>query len=120
MAIPTVTRSFHAWIEDWEEPLLKKNNCVAEATILEKYKGLVFFDPDDECTYTVWSKNLEYQKGRNGGWCVIGVPADPNLDDEPFLIGTMVIDLIAETEQEKHVKIIMEAEKDKATTTSNE
>ena len=48
------------------------------------------------------------------------MPADPNLEDEPFLIGTMVIDLIAETEQEKHVKIIMEAEKDKAATTSNE
>ena len=52
-------RIFHAWIEDWEEPLLKKNDVIAEIRLLEKYKDLVFYDPGNECIYTVWARNLE-------------------------------------------------------------
>ena len=37
-----ITREFRGWIEDWEKPLIKKNDCVAEARLLEKYKGLKF------------------------------------------------------------------------------
>ena len=53
------TRIFHAWVEDWEEEILRKNDIVAEVRLLEKYKNLVFYDPDNECMYTVWHKNLE-------------------------------------------------------------
>ena len=60
----------------------------------------MFFDPDNECMYTVWHKNLEYRRGRNGGWCLIGCPADEKLDDEPL------IDLIAETSQNADVEIV--------------
>ena len=42
------------------EPLLKKNDVVAEVRLLKKYKDLVFFDPDNEYMYTVWAKNLEW------------------------------------------------------------
>ena len=35
-------RIFRAWIEDWEQPLLKKNDIVAEIRLCEKYKGLTF------------------------------------------------------------------------------
>ena len=100
-------RIFHAWIEDWEEPLLKKNDVIAEIRLLEKYKDLVFYDPDNECIYTVWARNLEWQRGRNGGWCVIGCPMDDKLDDEPFQIGQMTLDLIAETTQNDNVDIIL-------------
>ncbi len=37
---------FRAWVEDWEEEAQKKNDCVAKAQLLAKYKGLVFCDPD--------------------------------------------------------------------------
>jgi hypothetical protein len=103
---PVHSRVFRVWVEDWEKELLKNNDCVAEARLLEKYKGLVFFDPDNNCTYTVWNKNLEYQKGGNGGWCVIGVPADDSLDNESFLIGDMIIQLIGDNDQAEHVHVI--------------
>ena len=39
LSAPVRTRVFHAWIEDWENDLLKNNDCVAEARLLEKYKS---------------------------------------------------------------------------------
>ena len=56
---PTKNRVFHAWIETWEETLLDKNDVVAEIRLLEKYKNMVFYDPDNECMYTVHAENLE-------------------------------------------------------------
>ena len=100
-------RIFRAWIEEWEEDLLKKNDILAEVRLLEKYKDLVFYDPDNDCIYTVWHKNLEWQRGRNGGWCLIGCPMNDDLDDEPFTIGPMVIDMIADTDQNENVDIIL-------------
>jgi hypothetical protein len=70
--------------------------------------SLVFYDPDNDCIYTVWHKNLEWQRGRNGGWCLIGCPMNDNLEDEPFTIGPMVIDMIAETDQNSNVDIILD------------
>ncbi len=43
---PAVQRIFRAWVEDWEEDARKKNDCVSEVLLLQKYKGLVFHDPD--------------------------------------------------------------------------
>ena len=42
MKKPTITRIFHAWLEDWEKELLQVNDCGVEARILEKYKDLLF------------------------------------------------------------------------------
>jgi len=100
------SRVFRVWVEDWEKELLKNNDCVTEARLLDTYKGHVSFGTANNCTYTVWNKNFEYQKGRKGGWCVIGVPADDSLDDEPFLIGDMIIELIGDTDQAEHVRVI--------------
>jgi hypothetical protein len=54
-----VQRVFWEWVEDWEEEVRKKNNCVWEAQLLAKYKGLVFRDPDTLRTFifakTIWS-----------------------------------------------------------------
>ena len=36
-------RLFHVWVEDWELELLKKKCPVAEAMLLEKYKGELSF-----------------------------------------------------------------------------
>ena len=106
---PAATRIFRAWLEDWEEEMLRQNDPVAEAQLLEKYKNLVFHDPDNDTTYTVHDKNLEYhrrnkKKGIDGGWAVIGVEEDD--DNEPFVVGQMLIDLIADHEQAPGVQIV--------------
>ena len=88
-------------MEEWEEDLLKNK-------FLEKYKDIVFYDPDNKCIYTVWHKNLECQRGRNGGWCLIGCPLDDKLEDESFPVGQMLIDLIAGTDQNSNVDIILD------------
>ena len=45
---PAIECVFWAWVEDWEEEARKKNDCVNEAQLLAKYKGLVFHDPDSD------------------------------------------------------------------------
>ena len=47
LKLATYKRIFRAWVEDWENPLLKINNVVEEVRLLEKYKDLVFYDPDN-------------------------------------------------------------------------
>ena len=110
---PAYHRTFRAWIEDWERPLLVRNDSVAEAKLLAKYKGLRFFLPDDEVIYTIFESNLEFQKGSKKkkipkGWNVFGVPpnSDNGDDDEPFMIDDLLCQLIADTEQEKGVEVI--------------
>ena len=104
---PVQTRIFRAWLEDWEQPLLRKNCPVVEARLLEKYKGLVMYDPDEKTTYIVHEGNLEFHAGRKGGWCLIGNhPSGNNEDDEAYLINDSAIEMIAETEQAKGVQIV--------------
>ena len=64
MTDPIQRRVFRAWLEDWEKPLLKNNDPVAETRLRVKYQGLVFFDPGNLTIYSVYSGNLEYRKGR--------------------------------------------------------
>ena len=55
-------RIFRAWIEDWEQPLLKKNDIVAEIRLCEKYKGLTFLilimNVSTRCTKRIWSGHV--------------------------------------------------------------
>ncbi len=51
---------FRAWVEDWEEEARKKKDCVCEAQLLAKYKGLVFCDPDTRKVYYVCDQNMEF------------------------------------------------------------
>ena len=98
---------FRAWLEDWEEELLKKNDCVAEAMLLEKYNGMVFWDPDTKVNYTVHEDKLEFRRSKRGGWNLIGNSSDESVKDEGFAIGGMIIGMIAETEQAKGVEVIL-------------
>jgi hypothetical protein len=89
---------FCAWVEEWEEVARKKNDCVTEAQLLAKYKGLVFRDPDTNLSFKVWEQNLEFRQGRGGGgWYVIGQCADDPDNEvlEPFLL-EMACELIGE------------------------
>jgi hypothetical protein len=36
----------------------EKNDSIAEACLLQKYKGLVFVDPDSKNTFSVCSENM--------------------------------------------------------------
>jgi len=103
---PAMNRIFRAWVEDWEEEVLKTNDCVAEARILEKYKALVSRDPDTKVNFIVHDDNLHFCRGKDGGWHLIGNSSDESVEDEGFVIGEMVIGMIAETEQRPGVEII--------------
>ena len=72
--------------------------------------GLVCFDPDNQTICSVYYENLEYRKGWDGGWCVIGVCADDVYDDEPFIVGDMLIEMITATEQESHIQFVYQTE----------
>ena len=96
---------------------MKKNDCVAEARLLGKYKDLVFFDPDTQVNFTIHGDNLELRRGKDGGWNLIGNSMDDGVEDEGFAIGEMIIDMIADTQQGPAVEIIrmnIEAEEDTA------
>ena len=95
---PATCWVFRAWLEDWEEELLKKNNCVAEAMILEKYKSVFFWDPDTKVNLTVHGDNLDFCRGEEGGWNLIGNSSDESVEDEKFAIGEIIIRMISETE----------------------
>ena len=55
-----VKRVFRAWVEDWEKECMQDTDAVSEVRLLAKYKGLVFYDADDDKTYTIESKNMEW------------------------------------------------------------
>ena len=100
-------RVFRAWLEDWEKPLIKQNDCVAEARLLQKYKNLIFKDPDHEgVTWTVFGGHLEYRSGRHGGWNVIAEKSDNSDKDEPFFVNDMLIGMIADTEQAEGIVVV--------------
>ena len=95
-------------MEDWETELLKDNDVVAEARLLEKYKHLVFLDPDTNCTFTVAPENMEYNRGKHGGWHLVCEPNDDVVETEAFDI-PLANELISQTPQADGVKIIREA-----------
>ena len=107
-----IQRIFRAWVEDWEEEARKKNDCVTEAKLLAKYKGLIFCDPDTDLAFKVWEQNLEFRRGRgDGGWYVIGECADDpdNVQTEAFTL-EIACQLIGETKQEEGILVIKQDE----------
>ena len=51
--------------------------------------------------------NIGRVGNRKGGWCVIGrVCSDDDFEDEPFMIGDMLIEMIVGTEQDAAVVMI--------------
>ena len=61
---PAVQHIFCAWVEDWEQVARKNNDVVAEAQLLQKYKGLVFHDPNSKNDFCIWVQNMEFRHGR--------------------------------------------------------
>ena len=103
-------RIFKAWFEDWEKEGMRDNDAVMEARLLEKYKGLAFFYPDDSKTYTVASENLEFRRGRkDGGWYLICESNVTGDEVEAYSI-ELANELIGDTQQIAGVEVLKEAE----------
>jgi hypothetical protein len=81
-----VQRIFCVWVEDWEVETRKKNDCVSETLLLQKYKGLVFRDPDSDNDFCIWERNMEFRRGRGNGWFLLGVCATNAVEDEAAAI----------------------------------
>ena len=110
---PVVQRIFRAYVEDWEQEARKKNDCVAEARLLAKYKGLVFVDPDTGMTFSVYDKNMEFRRGRGNGWFVLAVSSDQDTGDdnnneyEAFLL-EVACEVIGDTPQSDGIIVVHE------------
>ncbi len=98
-------RIFCAWVEDWEEDTRKKNDCVSEALLLQKYKGLVFHDPDSGNDFCIWQQNMEFRWGRGNGWFLLGVCAEDGVEDEAFTL-ELVCEMIEDTLQKDGIKVV--------------
>ena len=81
------------------------DDAITKMRPLQKYKGLVFTDIDDDVTYTIpTKKRMHCQRGKNGGWNVLAEPpAYDGTNDaplEPYQINAdCLIFLIQQTEQ---------------------
>jgi hypothetical protein len=96
---PEVHYVFHAWVEDWEEDTRRTNDAVAETRLIQKYKSLVFHDPDTGNTFLIYDQNMEFHQGRGNGWFLPAVSANDNGNKEEmeaFLL-ELACDLIAAT-----------------------
>jgi hypothetical protein len=58
-----VQRIFRAWVKDWEEDARRKNDCVLEALLLQKYNSLVFHDPDFGNDFCIWHQTWSIVRG---------------------------------------------------------
>ncbi len=102
---PAVQRIFRAWVEDWEEDARKKNDCVLEALLLQKYKGVVFHDPNSGNDFCIWHQNMEYCRGRRNGWFLLGVCAEDGVEDEAFTL-ELACEMIGDTPQNDGVQVV--------------
>ncbi len=107
---PAVERVFWAWVEEWEEEARKKNDCVAKAQLLAKYKGLVFRDPDSEKSFSIWEQNMEFFRGRGNGWFLVAVCADDDDDENEAFSLEIACELIAETPQKDGIQVVLQEE----------
>ncbi len=108
---PPVKCLFRAWVEDWEQEARKKNDCVAEAQLLAKYKGLVFLDPNTGKSFWIWEQNMEFRQGRGNGWFLVDVCADDEDNNKAFTL-EIACELIGETTQRDGVQVIHQNEEE--------
>jgi hypothetical protein len=102
---PAVERIFSSWVEEWEEEARKKNDCVSEALLLQKYKGLVFCDPDSGNDFSIWQQNMEFCRGRGNGWFLLGVCTKNGVEDEGFTL-ELACKMIGDTPQKDGIQVV--------------
>jgi len=91
-------RIFRAWLEPWESTAMVKQDPVNEAKFLEKYGGLVWFDPDLGKTFMASTERMHWCSIRGTrGYCLLGLldtynPTDPKEEDsEPWVLDPEVL-----------------------------
>ena len=94
---------------DREKECIKDKDAVAEVWLLAKYKELAFFDQEENISYTIEAKNLEWyksskQKGIEGGWYILATIDEEEV--ESFVIEDELFREIADTPQEDGFEII--------------
>jgi hypothetical protein len=113
-------REFNAWIEDWEQEAIRKNDPVAENKLLKKYGGLMWKDPDNnDMLFLSDSDSMQWFRPTKsgGGWSVIAydqfysINAEKKERDEhtePWYITDDLIDCIEKyyMENSNEVKIV--------------
>jgi hypothetical protein len=97
-----VGRIVRNWVEEWEKECVKVNDPVSEITLLEKYKGLCFWDPSEERTWTIEGGNMEWmrrntKKKIEGGWYLLARDEEGTL--EAFEIEDELCNQIVDTQQ---------------------
>ena len=100
---PAVQHIFCAWVEDWEQDARKHNDVVAEAQLLQKYRGLVFHDPDKDNGFCI--QNMEFHRGKGNGWFVLGVCSTNAVEDEAFSL-EIACELIGDTPQKEGIQVM--------------
>lgn len=63
-------RYFNAWYEDWEQEVQTKNDPVVEEQFNAKYKGLKWYDYDEELNYECDGMEFRSERGQGRGWYV--------------------------------------------------
>ncbi len=102
---PAVEHIFCSWVEDWEEETREKNDWVSKALLLQKYKGLVFHDPDSGNDCCIWQQNMEFRCGRGNGWFLHGVCTKDGVEDEAFTL-ELACKMIVETPQKDGIQVV--------------
>lgn len=112
------TRVFRAFMEDMDEECRCVNDPVAKAKILNKYKGLKFFDEENNVRQVMSATELEWRrknkKDTNSytGWYLVSI--DENNEEWPWEICQQVCDMLADSEQDPCIEVIRKADSDDA------
>ncbi len=102
---PAVERIFCSWVEEWEENTRKRNDCVSEALLFQKYKGLVFHDPDSGNDFSIWQQNMEFCCRRGKGWFLLRVCVEDGVKDEAFTL-ELACKMIGDTPQKDGIQVV--------------
>ena len=57
-----------------------------------------------------YEDNIEFQCGKGGGWNLIDNFSGESVEDNGFVLGDLIIGMIAETDQAKGVEVILAKE----------
>ncbi len=93
-----ITRNFIAWTKEWEKEKHKKNDAVARALFINKYKDLSYQLPAHiDRLYFIIEEEIVLCCGRDGGWTIFGQCEDPKIEEDkitPFLAVTLIHDIV--------------------------
>ncbi len=78
---------------------------MSEAFLLQKYKGLVFHDPNSGNDFCIWQQNMEFLWGRGNGWFLLGVCAEDGVEDETFRL-ELGCEMIGETHPKNGIQVV--------------